>query len=110
MTSTLPLSYQPVKEFDESTGNRLELRSIASGGLAWLVSVRCSTKMIQIIHEKWSHFVISLNRIVLDRSRSRGRYRPCESCDFTRSNCLNYIKSGKLSTKSGKSELPHVQY
>jgi len=33
-------------------------------------------------------------------------YGSCESCDFTRSNCLIYIKSekksGKLSTKSGK--------
>jgi len=36
-------------------------------------------------------------------------YKPCESCDSPRSNCLIYIKSGnmvkksgKLSTKSGK--------
>jgi len=40
---------------------------------------------------------------------TRGRYRPCETCDFTRSNYLIYIKSenmvresGKLSTKSGR--------
>jgi len=42
----------------------------------------------------------------------REGYRPCESCDLTRSNCLIYIKSGygkeigkklgKSSTKSGK--------
>jgi len=29
-------------------------------------------------------------------------YRPCESCDFTRSNCLIYIKSGNIVRKSGK--------
>jgi len=46
---------------------------------------------------------------------SRGGYRPCERFNFTRSNCLIYIKSGigkygkeiveksgKLSSKSGK--------
>jgi len=32
-----------------------------------------------------------------------GRYRPCESCDFTKSNCLvNYIKLGNRVKKSGK--------
>jgi len=43
-------------------------------------------------------------------SRGRGGgYRPCEICDFTRLNCLIYIKSeniignlGKLSTRSWK--------
>jgi len=35
--------------------------------------------------------------------RCRGGYRPPrESCDFTTSGCLIYIKSGKWSTKSGK--------
>jgi len=27
---------------------------------------------------------------------------PCESCGFTRSNCLIYIKSGNMAWKSGK--------
>jgi len=41
-------------------------------------------------------------------------YRPCESCDFTRENCLTYIKSGKnrknYQENRGKSELSHSQY
>jgi len=39
----------------------------------------------------------------------RGGYRPCESCDFKKSNCLIYIKLGKYGKKIGgnreKSEL-----
>jgi len=38
------------------------------------------------------------------------RYRLFESCDFTRLNCVIYIKSGKLSTKPRKSEVSHSQY
>jgi len=55
------------------------------------------------------------------RLHSRGVYRPCESCDFTKSNCVIYVKpgnmakksekkSGKLSTKSGKNRNFHIQY
>jgi len=35
------------------------------------------------------------------------RRRPCESCNFTRS---NLYKIGNMVTKSGKSELSHSQY
>jgi len=31
---------------------------------------------------------------------NRGGYRPC-SCDFTRSNCVIYIKSGNMVRKLG---------
>jgi len=31
-----------------------------------------------------------------------GGYRPCESCDLTRANCLIYLKSGNVVKKSGK--------
>jgi len=34
--------------------------------------------------------------------RIKGGYRLCESCDFTRSNCLIYIKSENMLRKSGK--------
>jgi len=36
--------------------------------------------------------------------KRRGRYRPCENYDFTRSNCLIYIKSGNMVKKSGEKE------
>jgi len=37
----------------------------------------------------------------------RGGYRQCDSCDFTRSNCLIYIKSEQT---RGKLELSHSRY
>jgi len=52
---------------------------------------------------------------------NQGEYRPCERCDYPRSNCLIYIKSGNMMRKSGKyrknyqknwekSKLSHGQY
>jgi len=39
----------------------------------------------------------------------RGRYRPCERCDFTTKNCLIYIKSGDMARKSGKNRRNYQQ-
>jgi len=36
--------------------------------------------------------------------KSRDGYKPCDSCYFTRSNCLIYIKSGYVVKKSGEIE------
>jgi len=44
--------------------------------------------LIKIIYHKFIRKVREQNPI-------QGRYRPYESCDFTRSNYLIYIKSGK---------------
>jgi len=39
----------------------------------------------------------------------RGGYRPCESCDFKRSNFLIYKKSGKYDKKIGKNRENYQQ-
>jgi len=68
-----------------------------------------------------NHERCCLKRRTFFTVHSRGEYRPCESCDFTRLNCLIYIKSGNIIKKSGenqencqqnreKSELSHGPY